>query len=124
MMHINLEWVSEDSIEIESNQELKDALFLNGMDLLSDCTFHSTESGDKHEKQFFISPTTQVYTEIQSLLKEDEVKEKHGDIPWHQMYGIRNILAHAYIIVDRKIIWDTVVNDIPRLRKAIEDIGY
>ena len=30
----------------------------------------------------------------------DEVKEKYKDIPWDQMYGIRNRLAHAKYIGD------------------------
>lgn len=49
----------------------------------------------------------------------DETKEKYSDIPWHQIYGIRNIMAHAYIQIDSKTIWDTVKNDIPFLMERL-----
>jgi len=49
----------------------------------------------------------------------DELKEETSDIPWHQMYGIRNILAHAYIKIENKVIWETIENDIPTLEKKI-----
>ena len=49
----------------------------------------------------------------------DETKVKYNEIPWHQLYGIRNIMAHAYIKVDTKIVWDTVQKDIPRLKKVL-----
>ena len=58
--------------------------------------------------------------EISNLLSE-ETKELYREIPWHQMYGIRNIMAHAYIQIDNKTIWDTVVKDIPELKKALEE---
>lgn len=52
----------------------------------------------------------------------DETRERSDDIPWGKMYGIRNILAHAYIKIDDKVIWDTVVNDIPSLKQRLEEI--
>ena len=52
----------------------------------------------------------------------DETQERLSDIPWNKMYGIRNILAHAYIKVDDKVVWDTVENDIPSLKQKLEEI--
>jgi uncharacterized protein with HEPN domain len=46
-------------------------------------------------------------------------KEIAVDIPWHMMYGIRNILAHAYVIVDKETVWLTVEKDIPVLIKQL-----
>lgn len=54
--------------------------------------------------------------ELSNQLSE-EFKEMNNDLPWNQMYGIRNVLAHAYIKVDDAIIWDTVKNDIPKLKE-------
>lgn len=45
----------------------------------------------------------------------DSIKNKINDIPWHEIHGIRNVMAHAYIIVDNSTIWTTVKNDIPKL---------
>ncbi len=52
----------------------------------------------------------------------EEAKEGLKDIPWHKMYGIRNIMAHAYLRVDAKTVWDTIINDIPNLSDRLEDI--
>lgn len=60
--------------------------------------------------------------ELANQLSE-EFKEKYNDLPWDQMYGIRNRLAHAYIKVDDAIIWDTVKNDIPKLKEKLDEIS-
>ena len=52
----------------------------------------------------------------------DETQNKLKDIPWAQMYAIRNILAHAYIKIDDKIVWDTIENDIPKLKERLKEI--
>ncbi|MDO5331676.1 MAG: DUF86 domain-containing protein, partial [Bacillota bacterium] len=52
----------------------------------------------------------------------DSVKNELSEVPWEQMYGIRNILAHAYIKIDDQIVWDTIVNDIPRLELKLQEI--
>ena len=48
-------------------------------------------------------------------------KESVTVIPWHRIYGIRNILAHAYIIVDKETIWLTIDKDIPMLAKQLSE---
>jgi len=50
----------------------------------------------------------------------DEYREQTEDIPWHQMYGIRNIIAHAYVKVDDEIVWETATKDIPALKIRLE----
>ena len=59
--------------------------------------------------------------ELANQLSE-EFKEKYKDLPWDQMYGIRNRLAHAYIKVDDAIMWDTVKNDIPKLKEKLDEM--
>ncbi|MCF0145793.1 MAG: DUF86 domain-containing protein [Eubacterium sp.] len=49
-------------------------------------------------------------------------KEEISDIPWHQMYGIRNIIAHAYVKVDEEIVWSTAAKDVPALKSRLERI--
>jgi len=49
-------------------------------------------------------------------------KEKHPEIPWRQIIGQRNILAHEYgeILVDR--IWQTAKENIPELISLLDPL--
>ena len=49
----------------------------------------------------------------------DDIKKEIPDIPWHQVKGLRNYLAHDYGSIRLEDMWDTIVNDIPELEKAI-----
>jgi uncharacterized protein with HEPN domain len=48
--------------------------------------------------------------------------EKHTDIPWADIVGLRNILVHQYFGIDLKRVWETVEVDLPVLKKRIEEI--
>ena len=52
----------------------------------------------------------------------DELKNSVRDVPWDQMYGIRNVLAHAYIKLDNRIVWQTVEKDITKLKVRLEEL--
>ena len=49
----------------------------------------------------------------------DELKAKYTDIPWKDMAGMRDKLAHDYLGVDIDAVWDTVVEDIPLLKDKL-----
>lgn len=49
----------------------------------------------------------------------DECKERTNNIPWYQIYGMRNVIAHGYEKVNDERIWDTVRHDIPDLKSKI-----
>ena len=33
--------------------------------------------------------------------------DRHPQIPWHRIVGMRNILVHGYDVVDDQVLWDT-----------------
>jgi uncharacterized protein with HEPN domain len=43
----------------------------------------------------------------------------HADIPWEDIYWMRNRLSHGYFSVDLEIVWRTVQRDIPELEQQI-----
>lgn len=45
---------------------------------------------------------------------------KHPELPWKTMKGMRNILIHAYFGVDYQTIWLTIRNDLPGLIPPLE----
>jgi len=34
------------------------------------------------------------------------MKEKYPELPWRQMYGLRNFAVHEYHTIDAKILWE------------------
>ena len=48
--------------------------------------------------------------------------ERHcPGVPWRDIRGIGNQLRHAYELIDLSTIWNTVTDDLPALKVAIED---
>ena len=52
----------------------------------------------------------------------ESLKNKHTEVPWKEMAGIRNKIAHEYFGVDVEVIWDTVKKNIPELKPLISDM--
>jgi uncharacterized protein with HEPN domain len=46
----------------------------------------------------------------------DEFRERHADIPWHEIKGMRNIAAHRYGEFSAARLWATIESDINPLR--------
>ena len=51
-----------------------------------------------------------------------EFKEKHSEVQWREMIGMRDRLIHGYFSVDYEIVWDVVTNKIPDVRRQLERI--
>ena len=50
----------------------------------------------------------------------DEYRTSRSDIPWGDMFGLRNKIVHDYGMVDLKIVYETLVYDIPDLYSLIK----
>ena len=50
------------------------------------------------------------------------LKEKYSYIPWREIAGMRDKVVHEYFGVDKKVVWHTVKNDLPNLKKQLEII--
>lgn len=51
-----------------------------------------------------------------------EIQDRHPEIPWNRMRGMRNLLVHDYSNVDYEIIWETASNDLPPLVPKLSDL--
>ncbi|MDL1911420.1 DUF86 domain-containing protein [Chloroflexi bacterium CFX6] len=52
----------------------------------------------------------------------DEFQERHKELPWGKMIGIRNKIIHEYFNVNYAIVWDTVKDDLPILKKSVKKL--
>lgn len=52
----------------------------------------------------------------------DAFRDKHSKLPWGKMTGIRNKIIHEYFNINYAIVWDTVRDDLPGLKKSITKI--
>ena len=52
-----------------------------------------------------------------------EFVASHPEIPWHQMKGMRNRMAHGYFELDLDVVWDTVQTAIPDLKARLRSIS-
>lgn len=51
-----------------------------------------------------------------------EVKDKHPEIHWGRITGMRNILIHDYLGIDLKTTWQVATREIPELKNKILEI--
>ncbi|HEU0265245.1 MAG TPA: DUF86 domain-containing protein [Geobacterales bacterium] len=51
-----------------------------------------------------------------------EVQVQFPQIPWGMMRGFRNVLIHEYFGVDLEVVWRTVVDDLPHLKRYLQEV--
>ena len=56
------------------------------------------------------------------LREESKPLDKYTDIPWHAIYGMRNIISHEYANIDEAIVVSAIKEDLPKLKIVIEEL--
>ena len=51
-----------------------------------------------------------------------DVRDRYPAIPWRAMAGIRDKLIHDYTSVNLEVVWQTVIDDLPKLAPQIENL--
>ncbi|RII25259.1 MAG: hypothetical protein CXR30_18945 [Geobacter sp.] len=46
----------------------------------------------------------------------------HSEVPWEEVYLMRNRICYGYFSVDLEVVWHTVQRYIPELEKQIQDL--
>jgi uncharacterized protein with HEPN domain len=51
-----------------------------------------------------------------------DLRERHPEVSWREIAGLRDFVAHTYFALDLEILWDAIHQGIPTLRGQIENI--
>ena len=51
-----------------------------------------------------------------------ELRERHPQVEWRTIVGLRNVVAHQYFAIEWSLIWTTAIQDVPALREQISAI--
>ena len=84
---------------------------------LRDTTKESFHSND--EKQDAVLRRLEIIGEAAGRIAH-EVQKEFPDIPFREIRGMRNIIAHDYGEVDLERVWETAMVDVPALLKTLE----
>jgi uncharacterized protein with HEPN domain len=56
------------------------------------------------------------------MIESSDIGSRYSHIPWNQMRGMRNRLAHGYFDVNLNVVWSTLQNALPELREQLRMI--
>lgn len=51
-----------------------------------------------------------------------DFKERHPDIPWGAIAGMRNVLVHQYFGIDQEAVWSAIECNVPDLKASVLEI--
>lgn len=52
----------------------------------------------------------------------DAIRDRHPDVPWKTIVGLRNKVIHHYFAVDHEVIWQIATKNIPATKGKIAEI--
>ncbi len=53
---------------------------------------------------------------------DPQFTSEHPQVPWSDLYWMRNRVSHGYFTVDLELVWKTLEKDIPELQKQVQKI--
>jgi uncharacterized protein with HEPN domain len=51
-----------------------------------------------------------------------DFRQKHPDLPWRKIVGMRDRLIHGYFDINFDVVWQTVTEDLPGFLAELENI--
>lgn len=52
-----------------------------------------------------------------------DIANAHSEVPWQDIYGMRNRLAHGYFDVNPHAVWKVVVRELPMLEPMLQSVA-
>jgi len=62
----------------------------------------------------------QIGERVKRLSKD--IVSRYSEVEWKEIAGFRNVLSHDYPSVNLSVFWNTIINDVPLLKKECERI--
>ena len=87
--------------------------FIAGMDLESFQTDDKTTSAVMRKLEIIGEAVKQI---------PDEIRQKHANIPWKEMAGMRDKLIHFYFGVDYHLVWKAITERLPQVKQEIQKV--
>lgn len=87
--------------------------FIAGMDLESFQTDDKTTSAVVRKLEIIGEAVKQIL---------DEIRQKHANIPWKEMAGMRDKLIHFYFGVDYHLVWKAITERLPQVKQEIQKV--
>jgi uncharacterized protein with HEPN domain len=73
------------------------------------------------DRMLLLSPVKEIEIVGEAAAQvSDACRRDLPEIPWEDITGMRNRLVHAYFDIDARIVWRTVLDDLPRLLLTLE----
>lgn len=103
---------------IDYLQDIADAMakvaqFIDGM------SFDEFSSDDK--SLFAVVRALEIIGEATKHVPDD-IRDRHPEVPWRVMAGMRDKLIHGYFGVDLAVVWKTATQEVPTLEPVIRRI--
>jgi uncharacterized protein with HEPN domain len=86
---------------------------INGIDLETFCS--------NDEKTLAAVQILEVIGEASKKLPKS-LKNRYPEVPWSEMAATRDKLIHAYHLIEFEIVWRTLTEDIPLLKRSMRKI--
>lgn len=100
----------------------EDAVYLEHMLEQVGCIERILASAAEHEiRQLAMIRCFEVIGEAATHVSK-AFRAANPDIPWHKMIGMRNALIHDYLGIEEKDLWSTAQDDIPILKKQLQQL--
>jgi uncharacterized protein with HEPN domain len=87
------------------------------MEFTDGITYNSFASDDK--TIFAVVRALEIIGEAVKNIPQ-EIREKHTQIPWREMAGMRDKLIHEYFGVNLNVVWKSVKEEIPLIKPSFE----
>jgi uncharacterized protein with HEPN domain len=72
--------------------------------------------------QWLVQRALEIISEASRAIPS-ELTSTQPEIPWSRVAGIGNVLRHEYSGLSDRIIWNVVIDELPRLKEAISAIA-